>query len=43
MINVPDNLYVAAVLNDGGAFVTSLETCWATPRFVFKGFIEGIF
>ena len=36
VINVPDNLYVAAVLNDAGAFVTSLETCWATPRFVFK-------
>ena len=39
VINVPDNLYVAAVLNDAGAFVTSLETCWATPRFVFDGFI----
>jgi hypothetical protein len=31
VINVPDNLYVAALLNDAGAFVTSLETCWATP------------
>jgi len=31
VINVPDNLYVAAVLNDAGSFVTSLETCWATP------------
>ena len=32
VINVPDDLFVAAVLNNGGAFVTALETCWATPR-----------
>ena len=33
IINVPDDLFVAAVLDDAGTFVTALDTCWATPRF----------
>ena len=32
VIEVPDNLYVGAVLTDGGALNTILENCWATPR-----------
>ena len=31
-IDVPDNLYIAAVMQDSGDLVTSLENCWATPR-----------
>ena len=31
-IDVPDSLYIAAIMQDSGNLVTSLENCWATPR-----------
>ena len=31
-IDVPDNLYIAAVMQESGDLVTTLENCWATPR-----------
>ena len=32
IINVPENLFVATVLTDPGSFVTTIKSCWATPR-----------
>ena len=35
IINVPEPFYVAIVLGNGGEnLVTSMERCWATPRYV---------
>ena len=32
VIQVPDNLYLAAVLISSSTWTTVLENCWATPR-----------
>ena len=32
VVQVPDNLYIAAVLISSSTWTTVLENCWATPR-----------